>query len=91
MNPEELKIIEVERQETLNDILEELQTKSLKELFLETSDKENRIEKVKNILEEEYELLDFNEYMLKKYEGKECWITSVFETLERIEEIENDY
>ena len=29
--------------------------------------------------------------MLKKYEGKEYWITSVTETLERIEEIESDY
>ena len=87
MNPEELKIIEDERQKILNDILEELQTKSLKELFFETSDKE----KVKNILEEEYELLDFNEYMLKKSEGKECWVTSISETLERIKEIENDY
>ena len=91
MNPEELKIIEDERQKILNDILEELQTKSLKELFFETSDKENRIDKVKNILEEEYELLDFNEYMLKKSEGKECWVTFISETLERIEEIKNDY
>ena len=41
MNPEELKIIEAERKEILNDILIELQTKSLKELFLETSDKDN--------------------------------------------------
>ena len=34
MNSEELKIIEVERQKILNDILDELQTKSLQELFL---------------------------------------------------------
>ena len=47
MNSEELKIIEVERQKILNNILEELQTKSLKDLFSETRDKENRIEKSK--------------------------------------------
>ena len=29
--------------------------------------------------------------MTKKYKGKECWVTSVSETLERIEAIENDY
>ena len=55
MTPEELKIIEVERQKILNDILEELQTQSLTDLFFETREKENRVKKVKNILEEEYE------------------------------------
>ena len=90
-NPEELKIIGAERQEILNDVLEELQTKSLRELFLETSDKENRIEKVKNILEELYESLDFDECMLKYEKDNIFWITSVSETLEIIEEIENDY
>ena len=91
MNSEELKIIEDERQKILNDILEELQTKSLKELFLETSDKENRIEEVKNILEDEYDLLDYNEYMVEKEKDDKYWITAVTETKERIEEIENDY
>ena len=33
MNPEELKIIEVERQKILNDILDDLQTQSLRDLF----------------------------------------------------------
>ena len=46
---------------------------------------------MKNILEEEYELLDFDEYMVKESGGKECRVTSVTETLERIEKIENDY
>ena len=91
MSPEELKIIEDERQKILNGILDELQTQSLRGLFSDTRGKENRIEKVKDLLEEEYELLYFNEYMLKKYKGKECWVTSVSETLERIEGIGNDY
>ena len=93
MNPEELKIIEAERKEILNDILKELQTKSLKELFLKTSDKEKRIEEVKDILEYEYELLDDNEFFAKYYKGKEnevLWITYIIETQERIEEIEKD-
>ena len=29
--------------------------------------------------------------MVKKYKGEECWVTYVSKTLERIEEIENDY
>ena len=91
MNSEELEIIEDERQKILNDILEELQTKSLKELFLETSDKENRIEEVKNILEDEYDLLNYDEYMVEEKKDDVYWITSVLETKERIEEIENDY
>ena len=91
MGPEELRIIEDERQEILNGILDELQTQSLRDLFSGTREKENRKETVKNILEGEYELLEFNENMLKRYEGKECWVTSVFETLEQIEAIENDY
>ena len=88
---EDLKIIEDERQKILNDILDELQTQSLRGLFYDTHEKENRIETVKNILEEEYELLEFNENMLKKYKGKEPWVTSVSETLEQIEAIDNDY
>ena len=97
-NSEELKLIEAERKEILNDILEELQTKSLKELFLETSEKEiekeRRIEEVKAILELENDLLNYNEEMLKSRRGKEDeaqWIIYVFETLERIKEIEDDY
>ena len=39
MNPEELKIIEAERQKILNDILDELQTKSLEDLFSDTREK----------------------------------------------------
>ena len=65
MNSEELKIIADERKKILNDILEELQTKSLKELFLETSDKENRIGKMKDALEELYEDLHFYERRIK--------------------------
>ena len=94
MNSEELKIIGAERKKILNDILEELQTKSLKELFLETSDKEKRIEEVKDILEHEYKLLDDNEFFAKYYKEKEnevLWITYIIETQERIHEIENDY
>ena len=85
MGPEELKIIEGERQEILNGILDELQTQSLRNLFYDTREKENRIETVKNILEEEYEILCINESMVKKYKGNECWVTSVSETLARIE------
>ena len=66
MNPEELKIIKAERQKILNGILEELQTKSLKELFSETRDKENRIEKVKDILEDLYNDLHYYECREKK-------------------------
>ena len=93
-NSEELKLIETERKEILNDILEELQTKSLRELFLETSEKERRVEDVEAILELENDLLNYNEEMLESRRGKEdevYWITTVFETLERIEEIEDDY
>ena len=52
----------------------ERQTKSLKEPFLE-----NRKEKVKNILEDEYDVLDFYENMAKKHEGKECWVAGISE------------
>ena len=93
-NSEELKLIEAERKEILNDILEELQTKSLRELFLETSEKEKRIEEVKDILELENEDLIYNEETLRSRRGKEDeiqWMTNVFETLERIKEIEDDY
>ena len=91
MGPEKLKIIEDERQRVLNGILDELQTQSLRDLFYDTREKENRIETVKNILEEEYEILGMNEFFVKKFKGKECWVTSVSETLARIEAIENDY
>ena len=91
MNSEELKIIEDERQKILNDILDELQTQSLRGLFSGTRDKENRIEKVKDLLEEEYEMLNINEYMAKKYKEEEYWVTYISESLGRIEEIENDY
>ena len=91
MDPKELKIIGVERQKILNDILDDLQTQSLRGLFFETREKENRIEEVKNILEEEYEILEFNEHMLKKSVGKEKWVTYIAGTLESTEEIENDY
>ena len=36
MNPEELKIVEDEKQTILNDILDELQTQSLRGLFYDT-------------------------------------------------------
>ena len=94
MNPEELKIIKVEKQEILNGILEELQTKSLKELFSETRDKENRIEKVKDTLEELYEDLHFYEYRVKNNKRqtyKDYWIARVLDVQEIIDEIENDY
>ena len=71
-NSEELKFIEAERKEILNDILEELQTKSLRELFLETSEKERekerRIEEVRAILEELSDELRYYERMLRYYE-----------------------
>ena len=43
MGPEELKIIEDEKQIILNDILDELQTQSLRDLFYDTREKEIRI------------------------------------------------
>ena len=89
MNPEELKIIEDEKQIILNDILDELQTQSLRDLFYGTRDKEDRMEEVKLILERENEILRMNEFFLKKYKGKEPWVTAVSETLEGIEAIEN--
>ena len=91
MDREELKIIKDEKQIILNGILDELQTQSLRDLFYGTRDKEIRMEEVKNILEEEYEKLSMNEFFLKKYKGKEPWVTAVSETLEEIEAIENDY
>ena len=91
MGPGELKIIGDERQKILDEILDELQTKSIRDIFYDTREKENRIETIKDILEGEYEILVMNENMLKKYEGKECWATSVSETLDTIEAIENDY
>ena len=48
-----------------------------------------RIE-VKNILEDEYGLLDFNEYMVEEKKDDVYWLTAVIETQERIEEIEKD-
>ena len=75
-NSEELKLIEAERKEILNEILEELQTKSLKELFLETSDKEKRIEEVRYILKEEYEILDKDKQRLKSHREKEDEVES---------------
>ena len=91
MGPEELKIIEDERQDILNGTLDELQTQSLRDLFYDTREKENRVEVAKNILEEEYEILCINESMVEKYKGNECWVTSVPETLARVEAIGNDY
>ena len=49
-----------------------------------------RIEEVKNILEDEYGLLDFNEYMVEEKKDDVYWLTAVVETQERIEEIEKD-
>ena len=49
-----------------------------------------RIEEVKNILEDEYGLLDFNEYMVEEKKDDVYWLTAVIETQERIEEIEKD-
>ena len=90
-NSEELKLIEAERKEILNDILIELQTKSLKELFLETSDKEKEMKEVEDILEKLYELLDLIEYNVKHNIGKKDRTIETQETLESIYEIENDY
>ena len=72
------------KQKILNDILYDLQAQSLR-------DTRERAEKVKNILVNEYELLEFNEEMLIKSGGKECWATFISETLERVEGIVNDY
>ena len=103
MNSEELKIIEDERQKILNDILEELQTKSLKELFLETSDKEKRMKKAKDAMEKLYKDLHFNESMIKynecmiKYGKRKKESTVSFEkdfllkTQKKIDEFKNDY
>ena len=94
MNSEELKIIKVERQKILNNILEELQTKSLKDLFSETRDKENRIEKVKDAMEELYEDLHFYERRVKNNKRqtyKDYWIALILDVQEIIDEFENDY
>ena len=48
-----------------------------------------RIEKVKNILGDEYEL--FFEYLTNGQDEKECWGKNISETLERIGEIKHDY
>ena len=53
------------------------------------SEKEIRIGKVKNILDNEYKL--FNEYLTNGYEEKECWGKIISETLKRIGEIKHDY
>ena len=94
MNSEELKIIEVERQKILNDILEELQTKSLTDLFSETRDKGNRIGKVKDALEELYEDLHFYEHRVKNNKRQtyqDYWVARVLDVQEIIDEFENDY
>ena len=91
MNPEELKIIEDEKQIILNEILDELQTQSLRDLFYDTRDKENRMEEVKLILEREYEILKMSEFLLENYKGKGSVVTVVSGTLEAIEAIGNDY
>ena len=71
------------RKEILNDILEELQTKSLKELFLETSDKEKRMKEAKDALKKMYEDLHFYEIVEEPIFEKEIQ--------EIIDEFENDY
>ena len=94
MNSEELKIIGAERKEILNDILEELQTKSLKDLFSETRDKENRIEKLKDALEELYKDFHYYERRVKnnkRYKYKDYWLAKYLETQDIIDAIENDY
>ena len=91
MNPEELKIIEDERKKILNDILEELQTKSLKDLSFETSEKENRIEKVKVALEELYEDLHLYERWARRSIYKDYWNACALDVQEAIDEFENDY
>ena len=90
MNSEELKMIEDERQNIFNEILDELETKRLHDLFHDTRDKEDRIE-VKNILETLYGTLRYYRLRVKKYKGKGPWVKYVSETLGQIEEVENDY
>ena len=72
----DLKTIEEERQIILNEILDELETERLKDLFCDTRDKENRIDEVKDILETLYGDLEHYKRL------------DVSETLERIQ---NDY
>ena len=60
MDPEVLKIIEDERQNILNEILDELETERLKDLFRDTRDKEGRIEEVRNVLKTLYDILKYN-------------------------------
>ena len=95
MNSEELKIIEAERKKILNDILEELQSKSLKELFLEASDKEKRMKKAKDELEELYKDLYFYKYIIIYNEKNKMdtafWKKTLLNTQEIIDEFENDY
>ena len=84
------------------DILEKLQTKSLKDLFLETSDKEKRMKEAKDALEELYKDLHFYKRMVKyneravkydirKKENTVPWEKALLETQETTDEFENDY
>ena len=91
MGPEVLEIIEDERQAILSEILDELETHSLKNLFRDMRDKEDRIEEVENILGTLYDMLRYNRRMVRRYKNKGPWSKYVSETLEQIEEIENDY
>ena len=91
MDSELLKMVEDERQDILNEILNELETHSLKDLFRDTRDKEDRIREVRNILEILYGELKHYRRMVRRCKSKGPWAKYVSETLERIEEIENDY
>ena len=88
MNSEELRILEDERQKIMDEILEELETKSLKDLFLEMRNKENRMEEVKEILEELNWELDFYN---KTQASRNLWAEDALNTQSIINEIEGDY
>ena len=94
MSPEELKIIADERQGILNGILEELQTKSLKDLFSETRDKEDRVGEVKDVLEKLYDELRIYERWVKnnrRQKYHDYWVSCAAFVQDIIGAIEKDY
>ena len=93
MNSEELRILEDERQKILDEILEELQTKSLKKLFHETREKESRMKKARDALKELYEDLHRYEYMVRNamVTSRDRWMERAHDKQKEIDELENDY
>ena len=60
-------------------------------MLVKFEDAKERAKEVEDALKIEYELLDFDEYMVEKKKDIEYWVTAVMETKERIREIKNDY